>query len=178
MARVLRMPEVAANATEAVLAEWLVVESGDFAVGDTIATVETEKALVDVEAEAAGTVLVTLVRPGSAVDVGAPIAVLGDPGEQVADREALLAELGVAEPVTVRVPERRDVPEPGVPDVDPGSGAPARGDPGLGRAGDVPDARPQRPRLQQPAGPQAGRRGRPPDRGDPGHRSPQPGAAP
>ena len=83
MARVLRMPEVAANATEAVLAEWLVAETGDFAVGDAIATVETEKALVDVEAEAAGTVLATLVLPGSAVDVGAPIAVLGDPGEQV-----------------------------------------------------------------------------------------------
>jgi pyruvate dehydrogenase E2 component (dihydrolipoamide acetyltransferase) len=124
VARVLRMPEVAANATEAVLAEWLVVETGDFAVGEVIATVETEKALVDVEAEEAGTVLATLVLPGSAVDVGAPIAVLGAPGEQVADRDALLAELGVAEPVTARVPERRDVPEPGVPDVDPSSGAP------------------------------------------------------
>ena len=125
MARVLRMPEVAANATEAVLAEWLV--TGDFAAGDVIATVETEKALVDVEAEVAGTVLATLVGPGSAVEVGAPIAVLGDPGEQVTDRDALFAELGVAKPVAATVPERRDVPEvpePGVPDVDPGSAAP------------------------------------------------------
>ncbi len=122
MARVLRMPEVAANATEAVLAEWLV--TGDFAAGEVIATVETEKALVDVEAEVAGTVLATLVGPGSAVEVGAPIAVLGDPGEQVTDRDALFAELGVAEPVAATVPERRDVPEPGVPDVDPSSGAP------------------------------------------------------
>jgi len=125
MARVLRMPEVAANATEAVLAEWLV--TGDFAAGDVIATVETEKALVDVEAEVAGTVLATLVGPGSAVEVGAPIAVLGEPGEQATDREALFAELGVAEPVAATVPERRDVPEvpeAGVPDVDPGSAAP------------------------------------------------------
>lgn len=128
MAWVLRMPEVAANATEAVLADWLVAEAGDFAVGDTLATVETEKALVDVEAETAGTVLKTLVPPSSQVEVGAPIAVLAATGESVADLDALLRELGVAEPTPTAAPERRDVPDltavPAVPAVDPGSGAP------------------------------------------------------
>ena len=42
MARVLRMPGVAANVTEAVLSEWLVEESGEFAAADALATVETE----------------------------------------------------------------------------------------------------------------------------------------
>ena len=111
MARVLRMPEVAANATEAVLAEWLVGENAEFAALDTIATVETEKALVDVEAEDAGVVLKTLVPPGALVEVGAPIAVLGAPGEAVADLDAVLTELGVAEPVDHVVPERRSVVE-------------------------------------------------------------------
>jgi pyruvate dehydrogenase E2 component (dihydrolipoamide acetyltransferase) len=110
MPRVLRMPEVAANATEAALAEWLVGESASFDAADTIATVETEKALVDVEAEEAGVVLKALVPAGAQVEVGAPIAVLGDPGEQVADIDAVLVELGVAQPVEVTVPERRDVP--------------------------------------------------------------------
>ncbi|MDI6912266.1 MAG: dihydrolipoamide acetyltransferase family protein [Nocardioides sp.] len=112
MARVLRMPEVAANATEAVLAEWLVGENAEFAALDTIATVETEKALVDVEAEDAGVVLKTLVPPGALVEVGAPIAVLGVPGEAAGDLDAVLAELGVAEPVEHVVPERRSVPDP------------------------------------------------------------------
>ena len=112
MPRVLRMPEVAANATEAVLAEWLVDENAEFGALDTIATVETEKALVDVEAEDAGVVLKALVPPGALVEVGAPIAVLGAPGEAVADLAAVLAELGVAEPADHVVPERRDVPEP------------------------------------------------------------------
>ena len=111
MARVLRMPEVAANATEAVLAEWLVSENAEFGALDTIATVETEKALVDVEAEDAGVVLKTLVPPGALVEVGAPIAVLGAPGEAVADLDAVLTELGVAEPVDHVVPERRSVVE-------------------------------------------------------------------
>jgi pyruvate dehydrogenase E2 component (dihydrolipoamide acetyltransferase) len=118
MARVLRMPGVAADATEAVLSEWLVEESGDFAAADAIATVETEKAAVDVEADAAGRVLKTLVPPGAQVEVGDPIAVLGEPGEQVDDLDALLASLGVAPATDVVVPERRDVPS------DPESAAP------------------------------------------------------
>lgn len=112
MARLLRMPEVAANATEAVLADWSVPENVAFAAQDSLATVETEKALVDVEADQAGVVLKTLVRPGSQVEVGAPIAVLGDPGEQVADLDALLADLGVAATQAPPVPMRRDVPDP------------------------------------------------------------------
>jgi len=118
VARVLPMPEVAAATTEAVLAEWLVAEGAAVTAGEAIATVETEKALVDIEADADGVVLKLLV-PGSAkVEVGAPIAVLGGVGEQVDDLAALLAELGVAETTQSVVPERRDVPE------DPGSGAP------------------------------------------------------
>lgn len=118
MARVLRMPGVAANATEAVLAEWLVQEAGDFGAEDAIATVETEKAAVDVEAEAPGRMLKTLVPPGAQVEVGDPIAILGEPGEQVADLDALLASLGVGPATDVVVPERRDVP------TDPESAAP------------------------------------------------------
>src|SRR5436305_5016003 len=118
MARVLRMPELAANATEAVLSEWLVEESGDFSALDALATVETEKAAVEVEADADGRVLKTLVPPGAQVEVGDPIAVLGERGEEVGDLGALLQSLGVAEATDVVVPERRDVP------TDPSSAAP------------------------------------------------------
>jgi pyruvate dehydrogenase E2 component (dihydrolipoamide acetyltransferase) len=99
MARLLRMPEVAANAVEAVLAEWPVPENTPFTAQDAIATVETEKAVVDVPADANGVILKTLVPAGAMVEVGAPIALLGDPGELVDDLDALLVELGVT-PVT------------------------------------------------------------------------------
>jgi pyruvate dehydrogenase E2 component (dihydrolipoamide acetyltransferase) len=98
MPRLLRMPEVAAGAAEAVLAEWLVAERAEFAAADTLATVETDKAMVDVEADDAGVLLSTLVAPGAHVEVGAPIAVLGQPGEVVPDIGAVLADLGVAAP--------------------------------------------------------------------------------
>ncbi|MCW2599702.1 MAG: hypothetical protein JWM02_1531 [Frankiales bacterium] len=89
------MPEIAAAATEAVLLKWPVAENSPFSAGDVIATVETEKALVDVEADADGIMLKILVSEGAAVEVGAPIALLGDPGEKVDDLKALLAELGL-----------------------------------------------------------------------------------
>lgn len=96
MARLLRMPEVAANAVEAVLAEWPVPENTSFTALDSIAIVETEKAVVDVPADADGVILKTLVPAGAVVEVGAPIALLGDPGEIVEDLGALLVELGFA----------------------------------------------------------------------------------
>ena len=66
--------------------------------GDVLATVETDKALVDVEAEASGVLLRTLVPAGAQVEIGTPVALLGAPGEQPAD---LSGRVGVA------VPERR-----------------------------------------------------------------------
>lgn len=122
MPTVLRMPEVAANATEAVLADWLVAENVEFAATDPIATVETEKAVVDVEAETAGVVLKTLVAPGAQVEVGAPIAVLGGPGEEVDDLDRVLADLGVAVATAPVVPELGEVPADAPRD--PESGAP------------------------------------------------------
>ena len=107
MARLLRMPEVAANAVEAVLSEWPVPDNTPFAADDAIATVETEKAVVDVPADADGVILKTLVPAGAVVEVGAPIALLGDPGEQVEDLDALLVSLGVAQDSLHQAPPHR-----------------------------------------------------------------------
>ena len=96
MARLMRMPEVAAGGTSAVLHEWSVAERAEFASEDVLATVETDKAVVDVEADLPGVVVKLLVPSGATVEVGAPIAVLADPGETVGDVDTLLAQLGVA----------------------------------------------------------------------------------
>jgi len=55
MASVVRMPEVLAGATEAVLSTWSVAEGTEVAVGDVLAEIETEKATVEYQAEEAGT---------------------------------------------------------------------------------------------------------------------------
>src|SRR3954453_20975241 len=97
MPRLMRMPEVAAGGSAAVLQDWQLTENAEFGADTVIATVETEKAIVDVEAEQPGVVLKLLVAPGTSVEVGAPIAVLADPGEQVGDLGAVLAQLGVGQ---------------------------------------------------------------------------------
>jgi pyruvate dehydrogenase E2 component (dihydrolipoamide acetyltransferase) len=96
MPALLRMPGVAANATDAVLSEWQVAENAEFTKEDAIATVETDKANVDIEAEEAGVILKYLVPPGTTVEVGAPIALTGLPGESVTDLERALRDLGVS----------------------------------------------------------------------------------
>ena len=123
MPRLLRMPEVAAGAAEAVLAEWLVAERAEFAAADTLATVETDKAMVNVEADDAGVLLSTLVAPGAHVEVGAPIAVLGQPGEVVPDIGAVLADLGVAAPAASTTPGPSVTSAPSAPSAS--SAAPA-----------------------------------------------------
>jgi pyruvate dehydrogenase E2 component (dihydrolipoamide acetyltransferase) len=106
------MPEVAANTTSAVLSDWPVPENVEFAVDEPIATVETEKAVVDVPADAAGVILRTLVVAGAEVEVGAPIAVIGDPGEVVDDIDRLVVELGGTPAVVEPEPTRSAVVEP------------------------------------------------------------------
>jgi len=87
------MPEVSAGGEGAVLVGWLVEPSVPFAALDAIATIETDKAIVDLPADSAGILLKTLVSAGATVAVGDPIAVLGQPGESDADIAELLTGL-------------------------------------------------------------------------------------
>ncbi|MDO9378393.1 MAG: dihydrolipoamide acetyltransferase family protein [Nocardioidaceae bacterium] len=112
MANVLRVPEVAAGATEAVLSEWLVAEGAAFEVGDPVVMIETDKALVEVEAEESAVLLKVMVAGGSSVEVGAPMALVGAESERGADLDELMRSLGVAPAEAAPAPERRDVPDP------------------------------------------------------------------
>ena len=51
MASVLRMPGVSADVTEATLADWAVQPGAQVKRGDVVASVETDKAVVELEAE-------------------------------------------------------------------------------------------------------------------------------
>jgi len=85
MATVVRMPEVLANTSEAIIQTWLVSVGQQIAVGDPLAEIETEKALVEYAAEVEGILARLIAEPGSAIAVGEPIAVVLAPGETEAD---------------------------------------------------------------------------------------------
>ena len=90
MASVVRMPSVLADATEAAIASWLVAPGDRVAVGDPMAEIETEKALVEYQAEEPGIVGRLLLAAGEAGEVGAAMAVLIREGETDADIDAAL----------------------------------------------------------------------------------------
>lgn len=81
MATVVRMPEVLANATEATIQTWLVSVGQQISVGDPIAEIETDKAVVEYAAEVEGVLTRLLADPGTPITVGDPIAVVTAPGE-------------------------------------------------------------------------------------------------
>lgn len=110
MATLLRVPEVAAGATEAVLSEWLVNENTPFGTGDPIVTLETDKASVEMTAESDGVILRALVSGGTTVEVGSPMALIGTESERGADVEALLVELGITSGTAVG-PQAPEVPQ-------------------------------------------------------------------
>jgi pyruvate dehydrogenase E2 component (dihydrolipoamide acetyltransferase) len=95
MAHLLRVPEISAGTTEAVLATWPVAENSPYSATDVIATVETAKAVIDIEAEENGVILRRLVPEGAEVAVGQPIALIGAPGESAENIEDELRARGI-----------------------------------------------------------------------------------
>jgi pyruvate dehydrogenase E2 component (dihydrolipoamide acetyltransferase) len=112
MATVVRMPAALAGVTEGAIQTWIAKAGQTVAVGDPLAEIETEKAVVEYAAEVGGTVARLLADPGENVPVGAPIAVILAAGETDDAVAAALAEAGVSaapEPAITATPA---APEP------------------------------------------------------------------
>lgn len=72
----LPMPRLGETMDEGTIANWIVKPGEDFARGDALLELETDKTLVEYPALGNGKLLETLVGPGDIVVVGAPIAVI------------------------------------------------------------------------------------------------------
>ena len=86
MATELIMPRLSDSMEEGTILKWLVAEGDRVEPGQALVEVETDKATVTHEADVAGVVLALTVGEGASVPVGAPIAVLGEPGEELPQR--------------------------------------------------------------------------------------------
>lgn len=95
MATIVTMPAVLAGATEAELQSWLVSAGDTVTKGQVIGELETEKATVELEAEADGTLAKFTVEAGTSVEVGAPMAVIAAPGDTDEDIIRALESAGV-----------------------------------------------------------------------------------
>ena len=93
MPTVVKMPKWGLTMTSGTVTGWLRDEGDEVSEGDPLFTVETEKAVNDVEAPADGVLLKIVVPTGDEAAVSAPIAVIAAPGESLSDADlaALIA---------------------------------------------------------------------------------------
>ena len=83
MALEIVMPRLSDSMEEGTIVQWLVQAGDHVDEGQPLVEVETDKASVVYEAQAAGSVLELLASEGESVRVGALIALLGEPGASV-----------------------------------------------------------------------------------------------
>ena len=98
MATLITMPGVAAGNDAAQILSWLKKEGEAVNLNDELLEVETDKAVVEVAAEASGTLARILVPAGQSAEVGAPIAVILAAGEGDTELQAALAGIPSAAP--------------------------------------------------------------------------------
>lgn len=83
MATMIVMEALSPTMEEGRLVEWKQPEGAQVVVGDVLAEVETDKAVMELVARADGTLLKHLVPAGTTVPVADPVGVIGEPGEEV-----------------------------------------------------------------------------------------------
>lgn len=95
------MPKLTDSMEEGVVVKWHKAEGERVESGDVLAEIETDKAVMDLEAFAAGTLLKILVPEGTTVLSGTLIGVIGEPDEDI--RDLLVdAQAAVASPTAPR----------------------------------------------------------------------------
>src|SRR5258706_5201097 len=84
MAQIIGLPKLSPTMEEGVLVRWTKKEGDKVSPGDLVAEVETDKANMDFNIEDEGTILKLLAKEGDTVKLGAPVLIIGKPGEDVA----------------------------------------------------------------------------------------------
>ena len=115
------MPKLSDTMEEGKILRWLKKEGDKVETGQTLAEVETDKATVEMEAYTNGVVRKLIAKEGDTIPIGAMIAVIGSPDEDIS---ALLEVGGVragtpapaaAPPPQAQAPAPREAPRPAPP---------------------------------------------------------------
>jgi len=83
VAQIIGLPKLSPTMEEGVLVRWTKKEGDKVSPGDLVAEVETDKANMDFNIEDDGVLLKLLVKEGDTVKLGAPVAIIGNAGEDV-----------------------------------------------------------------------------------------------
>lgn len=86
------MPQMGFDMKEGTVVRWLLTEGSDVKVGDPVAEIETDKAVVEFESTASGVLRKVLVSEGSTVSVGESIAIVGSVDEELPSIETKIVD--------------------------------------------------------------------------------------
>ena len=81
------MPQMGYDMLEGTVVRWLMTEGSEVNIGDALAEIETDKAVVEFEATEPGLLRKILVAEGATVPVGQVIAIVGDADEDISALE-------------------------------------------------------------------------------------------
>lgn len=109
MADLVIMPKLGFDMAEGTLVRWVANEGENVEKGAILAEIETDKATVEVESTHSGVVRQYLVEEGAIVPIGDPIAVIGDPDEEIDIEKLLGGEVEQAEKIDE--PSKKDESE-------------------------------------------------------------------
>ncbi len=116
MATKIILPKLGQTMEEGTIVEWFKGEGDPVERGDALFSVESDKAVLEVEAKAKGVLRKVLVPAGEKVPIMTPVAIVGAPDEDISD---LLTEGGPAatrEPTAASAPAQGEqAPRPEVP---------------------------------------------------------------
>lgn len=110
-AQVFKMPAMSPTMEEGGIVGWKVKNGQEFAAGDVLLEVETDKATIDVEAQDDGIMWEILENDGSSgIAVGKPIALLAEPGDDLSSLER--PDLEAETPAPKKDEPKKEQPEP------------------------------------------------------------------
>ena len=93
MALQIVMPKQGNSVESCIIVEWKKKEGETIAEGEVICEAETDKSTIEVESNAQGTILKLLYNEGDDVPVMLPIAIVGQPGENIDNLEKAIEAL-------------------------------------------------------------------------------------
>src|SRR5436309_9682357 len=83
MASEVKLPRLGQGMESGTIVKWLKSEGERIEKGEPLYELDTEKVTQEVEADAGGVLLRILAGAGEEIDVGKPVAVIGEEGEEV-----------------------------------------------------------------------------------------------
>src|SRR5713226_4600368 len=112
MATQVVMPKLSPTMEEGQLSRWLKKEGDKVSMGEPLAEIDTDKATMEMQALSNGVLRKILINEGESAPLGQPIAIIGEPDEDISEllKSAAAAKPAKAEATPEKLPESDAAP--------------------------------------------------------------------